>query len=138
MLCSKNRWNRDEFIHAALIMVNYHRLASIMESFRFDIGENKQNIELEKLNLVNYDSEEKTKLFNNIQSMNEEEKEMDKPKKRKFSEDDKFNNSFNHDSDSAEDFQKHLSNFCTIYLDFDSHSDKLHSALVKFLITLGV
>lgn len=133
---SKDRWSREEFVHASLIMINFHRIANIVESLRPNVNE-IINSEFDKLNLLNnYDDEEKKKLFNNIQMLNEEDTGEFKVNNRKSSEDDKINslnNSFTSEVENSDSFQKHISNYCTLYLDFDTHSDNFHSAIVKLI-----
>ena len=124
-------------------MINFHRIANIVESLRPNVNEYMNN-EFDKLSLLsNFDDEEKKKLFINIQLLNEEDPLSNKDKPRKLSDDDRnnsLNNSFTSEAENSEAVQKHISNYCTVYLDFDTHSDNFHSALVynQCINVLGV
>jgi hypothetical protein len=156
LLTNKNGWNRDEFLHAALILINFHRLAAIVESLKFNLVDeirDSVNISLSKIDSsiiseeeksitstifdemknMNYDTEGKTKLYNNLMEMNESNDENGKKNPRKFSGDDV---KIVYEKDIEKDylFRNFISNYCTLYLDFDSFSDSLLSNLV--LITI--
>jgi hypothetical protein len=115
-------------------MINFHRLATVAESLRYSL---KEDISVTDDNVNNaiYNKEEKDRLYNNLLKMNDEEETVEK-KFRKLSDDEKestqekFNVNLN-----IEGFNKYISNFCTVYLDFDSFSDNLLSSLVGFLLT---
>jgi hypothetical protein len=117
----------NEFIQAAAIMINFHRLAAIVESLRYtlkeDIGEQQNE------NIITYDPQEKEKLYNNLLKMNDES-ENDEKKGRKLSDDEKVDIVYKLGDLNTNDFSKFISNFCTIYLDFDSYSDNLLSSYV--------
>lgn len=196
-----NYWNLNELVEAILVMVNFHRLSSILESVKLGLGGAKNLLEefevfsLEEklqdsklLKFINDEEIVKNKIINELEILNEhthlsqnfdnslnnnansfENREErvsgnsnannananlnannenalglsnsnteNTPKnfvlKRKFSEDNnssKLNSSFENIV-TIEDFSKHISNYCTIYLDFDSHSDKYKSYFVRF------
>jgi hypothetical protein len=133
---SKTGWNKDEFVHASLILTNYHMLATIAESLHFQIidkpqVENSSSIFNESNQQIG--SEGREKLYNNLVQMNEEG-DGETVQKKNFTGDDvqisyeKLDVSFN------AKFEKYISNYCTIYVDFDNYSDpKLNSFFVKFL-----
>ncbi len=88
------------------------------------IRENKNEESFSNANKNIYDN------LINLTSSNETNKNL--PVMRKFSEDNnssKLNSSFENIL-TKEDFTKHISNYCTVYLDFDSHSDKYKSYFV--------
>jgi hypothetical protein len=124
----------DEFIHAASIMINFHRLAAVSESLRYKLKEdiNEQHTE----NIIAYNPEEKDKLYNNLLKMNDEEENEDK-EFRKLSDEEKIDIVYKLDNLNTSDFSKYISNFCTIYLDYDSYSDNLLSSYVK-VFNLGI
>ena len=83
----------------------------------------------------NKNSENILNLLNNNSNLNNTDNQKNFVHKRKFSEDNnssKLNSSFENIV-TIEDFSKHISNYCTVYLDFDSHSDKYKSFFVIFL-----
>jgi len=94
-----------------------------------EINSEKREFKPENVRLNNNDE----KLLNTLHCI---DSSKNLPIKRKFSEDNnssKLNSSFENIF-SIEDFSKHISNFCTVYLDFDSHSDKYKSYFVNKLI----
>lgn len=188
-----NYWNLNELVEAILVMVNFHRLSTILESIKLGLGGAKNLLEefevfsveekLQESKLLKFINDEeivKNKIINELEILNEhthlnqnfdnnlsnnpnsfenrntkgEDGERIKnnenpigtlntnnentPKnitgKRKFSEDNnssKLNSSFENVV-SIEDFSKHISNYCTVYLDFDSHSDNYKSYFVIY------
>jgi len=150
LITEKNGWNRDEFIHAALILINFHRLAAIVESIKITIiddayinqGRKDGNIFIN--NIVDYGSNNncdkshqtsnsaqkdgKIKLYNNLVEMNERQEESEMKNERKYSlEDMKFVIDENEVNNLLRSF---ISNHCTLYLDFDSYSDNYLSNMV--------
>lgn len=94
------------------------------------------NVENTYKNNDNGNQREDDRINNNENSLNINNN-SDTPKniigKRKFSEDNnssKLNSSFENIV-TSEDYSKHISNYCTVYLDFDSHSDKYKSYFVN-------
>jgi len=188
-----NYWNLNELVEAILVMVNFHRLSSILESIKLGIGGAKILLEefevfsmeekLQDSKLLQFinNKEEivKNKIINELEILNEHthlnqnfdnnlnnidtkfENRDDRvisnninnentygiyksnsgntskhvSGKLEFCEDNnssKLNSSFENVV-TIEDFSKHISNYCTIYLDFDSHSDKFQSYFVTTL-----
>jgi sestrin len=128
---NKNTFSKDEFVEASLILINYHRLASITESLKIKIKDKIQDNENTKiaLNTVNVDLEGKNKLYNNLIEMNEE-KENEKTSNRKFSGDDVKIMSYNDEGIKTVKFEKYISNYCTLYIDFDNYSETKLSSFV--------
>ena len=174
-----NMWNINEIVEAILILINFYRLASIIESIKLGLISPKSKLEefeifsgeekLQDSNSLNFtgEDESKNKLISVLENLNINEtididqtnKEINnlknsseelnlienknlnngnnnyKKNQRKLSEEKenisspKFNSSFENNV-SNEDFGKHISNYCTIYLDFDSHSEDFNSCLV--------
>lgn len=122
---------------AILILTYYHRLASITESMRINIKDHTdKSLEYDKKlieNTIIMKSEEKAKniIIKELELINTSPETLT-PVQRKFSDDNitKLNSSFDKVLDS-EAFIKHISSFCTKYLDFDSHSQEFHSYFVK-------
>lgn len=149
----KNGWNRDEFVQAALILVNCQRLATICESLKIKINDNTNNlkcvktnnkIELDNQNMIlpnlqnnNENEGGKTKLYNNLTEMNLEETELNldkNPITRRYSGDD-LKIMTDYENVDVVIFNKYISNYCTRYLDFDSYIDTSMSNFVnKYLI----
>jgi hypothetical protein len=133
----KSRWNMDEFIHASSILIFFHRLSSIVESLRYSFNNDmlKNNIgKVKESDDIKYHTEDKKKLYNNLLEMNEE-KERVVDNKTKYS--DEKNTSINYNIDNvidSEPFKKYISNFCTLYLDFDTYSDTFQSSVVLLLL----
>jgi hypothetical protein len=127
----------DEFIHAAAIMINFHRIAAIAESIKYTLKEdNTSEQKVDNTNHININPDEKDKLYNNLLKMNVEESEEDNnTKPRKLSDDEKVNIVYKLDNLNTSDFSKYISNFCTLYLDFDSYSDNLLSSYVRVELT---
>ena len=70
------------------------------------------------------------KLYKYLLEMNEEVyEEADKNHKRKFS-GDNDQNSYSFENAFKTIYDNYISNFCTIYLDFDCYSNKLLSNMV--------
>jgi len=148
----KNGWNRDEFIHAALILVNYHRLAAIVESMKITLLDDSiikerstEYISFDDASSDNYFKEEnqiksfetlqregKIKLYNNLIEMNEKQEDKENKNERKYSlEDMKFVYEGNEMNDL---FRNYISEYCTLYMDFDSYSDNYLSNMVRYHI----
>jgi hypothetical protein len=117
----------DEFVHASAIMITFHRLAAVVESLKYTL--NETNSESNSDNVIQYNPEEKDKLYNNLLIMNIET-ETAENKVRKLSDEEKIDIVYKLDNLNTSDFSKYISNFCTIYLDFDSYSDNLLSSYV--------
>lgn len=137
---NKNSWNRDEFVHASLILINFHRLAAIAESLKICICDKSSN-DLNNINepvikSSNFGTTDgKKDLYNNLIKMNEEgDKQFKKCDKEITSDDIKI--IYNHD-DMIPIFEKHISNFCTLYLDFDNYSETPLSSIVFFKINVN-
>jgi hypothetical protein len=130
----KIRWNMDEFIHASSILIFFHRLASNVESHRYSFNNDmlKTNIgKIKENENIKYDTTGKNKLYNNLLEMNEEKQRII-DKERKFSDEKSTSVSYNIDNVvKTEPFQKYISNFCTLYLDFDTYSDNFSSSVVN-------
>jgi hypothetical protein len=156
LITIKNGWNRDEFIHAATIMINFHRLATIVESMRItlrdesslnEINKCKENIdarlckshlqenksyENNDIDIDNSQKEGKIKLYNNLVEMNEKHDVADLKNERKYSlEDMKFVNDGREFNNVLRNF---ISDYCTLYMDFDSYSDNYLSNIVKLFL----
>lgn len=134
-------WNKEEFIHSALIMIEYHRLASVCEALKIKFFKSKEEIDIvinqfHNLNIIK--TEEQHNLFDTITSMNFG-KEVQYSRKKKKSED--FNSKFNgnnqgktyNEIDDAT-FTKHINKFCTAYQDFDVYEQDQLSALVYYFL----
>jgi len=122
--------NDEEIVKNKIIneleILNEH--THLNQNFDNDINNNTNSFE--NRNPKEYDC------FNYENTLNLLNTNNDAPKnligKRKFSEDNnssKLNSSFENNV-TIEDFSKHISNYCTVYLDFDSHSDKYKSYFV--------
>lgn len=91
--------------------------------------------------ILKYINEENAKkmIITELESINAKDEESPK-KLRKFSEENvtsKLNTSFD-SLITLSDFSKHISSYCTIYLDFDSHSEEYNSYIVYIIIILGI
>lgn len=138
-------WHINELTHAALILTYYHRLAAIVESAKFnflcsdsEITQNKtdQNRDSKILKFINENANVKKFIINELETINntmENSFRNDTNSMRKSSEEtSKLNNSFDSTFKiNNGDFSKHISSYCTVYLDFDSHSEEFYSYIVK-------
>ncbi len=127
-------WSTTELILAILILTNFHRLATVVEAMKFNVKEPDFNqssptkIDDNSLNVKkNIISE--LELINKNESNGQEIQCLRKPSVEKCK------NSAHYDSlnsdYSTKDFNKHISSFCTVYLDFDSHSEDYYSHIVN-------
>ncbi len=128
-------WSSIELILAILILTNYHRLATVVEAMRFNVKEpdiNSSSPTKLDVNSINV----KKNIISELELINKSEKTgLFTQTKRKPSFEKNLNNtSFDSvNSDYAtKDFNKHISSFCTVYLDFDSHSEEYYSHIVNF------
>lgn len=141
-----NGWNLIELVQAVLILTNYHRLATISLSMKSalkeepdDVSFHLEEIKLDDSKLLKFINEEnvKKKIISELEIINQTEEEIN-PQGRKFSEDINNNSKLNSSFESANlntcIFTKHISSFCTVYLDFDSHSEEFFSYLVRYNI----
>jgi sestrin len=169
---NQNMWNNNEIVEAILILVNFYRLATIIESIKLGLISPKSKLEefeifsieekLEKENSANSENAlnfievdyNKNMLISILENFNENENDNDnvnidsnnnsKKNQTKFNEykdnnyinSPKNNSSFEVFFSCNEDFGKHISNYCTIYLDFDSHSQLHYSCLVNLYLDL--
>ncbi len=75
---------------------------------------------------------DKKKIISELEIINRNENN-EKPIHRKYSDDNnlKLNNSFDSiNLTLTDDFLKHISNFCTVYHDFNAHSEEYFSYIV--------
>jgi hypothetical protein len=137
-------WHMNELIHAALIMTFYHRLAAVVESMRLNVSD---NLNCDDESKTNYDDSKETKLpkveenvkkiiISELELINKTEENGQQviSHKRKPSSEEtlKLNTSFDSFINlNCREFSKHISSYCTIYLDFDSHSEEYESEIVK-------
>lgn len=187
---NSNMWNINEIVEGILILINFYRLAGIIESIKLSLASPKSKLEEfeifseeknenNSLSLsFNFNSEDETKniLISKLESLNmnessnpfENEKvnlplnsalnNSDDNIKKNYNfnkintnvNDSKENNSSHKNNSSFEnivsneDFGKHISNYCTVYLDFDIHSEEFFSTFVSiylclyFFIFLGI
>jgi hypothetical protein len=143
---NQNLWNINEIVEAMLILINFYRLAAIIESIKlglispkskleeFEIFSGEEKLGNENANSLNFmeEDEKKNMLISFLENFNIYENENDNLDQIKFNENSpsKNNSSFEFIV-SNEDFGKHISNYCTVYLDFDIHSQEAYSCLVK-------
>lgn len=143
-IIGKHSWNRDEFVHASLIMINYHKLASIVECLRVKFldsdegNSNSHNASHKKhVKHMSIDLESKNKLYNNILEMNEEKEEGEKGNFKledvKIPTTEYLESNENNKIESPE-FEKYISNYCTVYIDFDNYSENRMSSFVRIIL----
>jgi hypothetical protein len=135
-------WQKNELVHAVLILTNFHRLSCLVESFRFNFDNRiskhnlsftyEENTETNKLNQTKINEI----ILSELKKINNSEKSSIKKKEwgRKNSEENlkvskNFDNSLNY---YTNDFSKYISNYCTVYQDFDSHSEDYNSYIVIY------
>jgi hypothetical protein len=166
---NQNMWNNNEIVEAILILVNFYRLGTIIESIKLRLISPKSKIgefeifsgeeKLENSNSLNFIEEDNNKniLISILENFNENDNnnknnyndninindnidnnsKKDQTKFNEFKDNNsspKNNSSFELFFSSNEDFGKHISNYCTIYLDFDSHSQLHYSCLVYLFL----
>lgn len=154
---NQNMWNINEIVEAILILINFYRLATIIDSIKLGLISPKSKLEefeifsgeekeekMEEFNSLNFfkEDESKKKLINALENLNHlninenNENETNNFNNNNNNLYDKENNSSPKNNSSFEfivsneDFGKHISNYCTVYLDFDIHSDEFFSCLV--------
>ena len=147
---SQNGWGFNELIQAVVILAYHHRLAAIIESLKLNIkttiGEDdlkdQKNEDIQKsedykiLKYIGNEENVKKKIISELEIINQAEEKPGPDNHRKYNEEtvtNKLNSSFDKSIISHE-FTKHISNFCTIYLDFDSHSEEFNSLLVRIYL----
>jgi hypothetical protein len=154
-LCNKyetNGWSLNELTRAVLIMTNYHKLASVVESMRLDIIEyidenemkirNDQQKKSEDSKILKYINEGNVKkiIISELEDINKSKDEPNTDPIRKFSDENKNSRSkYSSPLDNllaSKDFTKHISTYCTVYLDFDSHSEEYNSYIVIILLII--
>lgn len=130
-------WSREELLHAASIMMFYHKLATITESIKFKIVESHGLLPQRTPSFSSTEAKEeregKINLYNHLLQMNEETEETEEIKikvERKFSNGDDPKIVYFIEDDHSQ-FNSFISNHCTLYLDFDAHSDNILSNLVS-------
>jgi hypothetical protein len=117
-----------------MILTNYHRLATIVESLRLGIVDNIENQKVDDSQKLNEELD-KLKIISELEFINSSGSEEGNNRSRKLSEE------YTKDSQTEtaqlhSDFSKYISNYCTVYLDFDSHSDEFFSYLVDYNLIL--
>jgi hypothetical protein len=141
--CDKSGWSQNELVIAMTILFNFHRIATIVESIKIGVKEKgyepppqrkDEDAKIDDSKVLIFKNEEvaKKKIISELELINQNEKEQKEPVTRKMSgESNKaLNNSFEMFPQTM-DFSKHVSSFCTVYLDFDSHSEEYSSYFVK-------
>jgi hypothetical protein len=134
-------WSREELLHAAIIMIYYHKLAAITESLKFKFVENSGILPVRTPSFSSSDAKEeregKLKLYNNLLLMNEETDESKIKIERKFSNGDDPKIVYKIEEEHSL-FNNFISNYCTLYLDYDAHSDCTLSNMVSIVLALNI
>jgi hypothetical protein len=119
-------WNVNELMHAILIMIQFHKIAIIVESLKIQL--NKDTFSSKLSNDVKDESNFKQKLIMNLEKIISEDQddnqiitiegdlEINDPCKINLTE---------------SKFTKHINTFCNVYHDFDPHSEEYRSYLVN-------
>jgi len=147
---SINCWNIEDLVQSVIVLTTFHRLATVLESLKFNIKkvEEKENIPNENDKLINmddignnieikenYENEEgiKNKILNELEIMNNSD-DLPTIKNKDSSDDIATVNTkmiFPHYlNEYGMEYSKYISKYCTLYLDFDSYSEKLFSHFV--------
>lgn len=161
---NKPAWSHEELVHACLIMINYHRLALVIESLKFSFAEvstgggyvNRSNSS--NILVSQYEQKEgKNKLYNNLLEMNFYDEKIESSNinqignqteikdnhlngvgvRRCFSKGDDVKIDYYKDEDldigkeRYSEFEVYISNFCTLYLDYDFYSETPLSIIVR-------
>jgi hypothetical protein len=116
-----------------MILTNYHRLATIVQSLKLDFRENMEEYNYtEHVDDVKIQSEEldKMKIISELEYINNSGSDREKGRSRKMS-DENSKHTPQEITQCETEFSKYISNFCTIYLDFDSHSEEYFSYVVN-------
>lgn len=133
-------YNKDENISSLKDGVNYNKI--IKEASNYEEKNISENVDSET-KILELKSEEgiKDKIINELEIMNKSN-EQPRNKLRKNSDEIISNSSKNTNNDNINlniDFSKYISKYCTVYLDFDSHSENYFSFLVIFKkLCLGI
>ncbi len=131
-------WTREELVNAALILIYYHKLAAITEALKFKFIEST-GLTPFRTSSTSFSSEAKeeregkTKLYNNLVQMNEETEEKILKIQRKFSSGDDPKIVYKIEEDNTR-FDFFISKYCTLYLDYDAHSETTLSNLVRYYL----
>jgi len=158
---TSSSWNADELVQAVVVLTSFHRLATVLECLKIDVKKNdeqkknEENTERKEssedsskdntsksidnesgLNFIINEEGIKSKIINNLELMNQSSDCYEKNHKvRKGSKNNIESNSkpieYFHTNDIVVDFSKYISKFCTVYLDFDNHSEEYKSYFVK-------
>ncbi len=117
-----------------MILTNYHKLATIVESLAIAIRDKDEHSEEKEDHKLKYLKEEidKKQIINELETINQTIHKEEQSISRKTSED--LNLKLNSSLDcilSCHDYSKHISNYCTVYLDFDAHSEEYKSYIVN-------
>ncbi len=132
-------WSREELLHAAMIMIFYHKLASLTESLKFKFVEASGILPVRTPSFSSSEAKEeregKLKLYNNLLQMNEETQETKIKIERKFSNGDDPKIVYKIEEEHS-NFDNFISNYCTLYLDYDAHSDSISSNMVSFILVI--
>jgi hypothetical protein len=127
-----NSWKQDELVCAIMLLTNYHRLATIVQALRLGIDENlenhKVNLQIDDTKLLKEEID-KLKIISELEGINSG---SDIESRTRLS-DELTKNPSNEIAQVHPDFSKYISNFCTVYLDFDSHSEEYRSYMVSKL-----
>jgi hypothetical protein len=147
---NKPGWSREELVHASLIMINFHKLAAIMESLKFSFAEvstsggfvtrSNSSTMISQLE----QREGKNKLYNNLLEMNvndeksniknqneSKDKNQIEGRKRTFSKGEDVKIDYYIEKETNSEFDSYISNFCTLYLDYDVYSETPLSIIVR-------
>jgi len=152
---NSDNWVKEEFIQAALILVNFQRLAIIGTSVGIHSQSPSTNDQKGKLHIYIIGSstvQENKTLINSLDNTKKPDEKQSKESNssgndcRKCSKDSKesivsidLTKSMELISDDYKevplcDVEKFRIGYCTLYLDFDSHSDKYISDLVNYVL----
>jgi hypothetical protein len=127
-------WNINELVQAILIMVQFHKYALICESLHIHFVTLCEEVEECKLDDVHVDINIKEKLLKNLEIINQEENGYVKQPRKScdFSEIDLVD--LKQILEEGKAYNKHIHSFCSVYHDFDPHSEEYRSYLVNMTI----
>lgn len=129
-------WNLNEFMHAALIMLHFHKLAVIVEAIDIRLKSNCGNtVNCKYSNSELNNTEVKLNILKNLEVIVKEDDNINKNEKFCTTpQEDKTDLDLADTQEKiceemTKTFDKFLNKYCTVYHDFDPHSEEYRSYL---------
>lgn len=135
-----NKWNIEDLVQSVIVLTTFQRLATVLECMKYTIKKTEEETIVKDANFdKKIDIEEneegvKNKILNELEIMNNSD-DLPVIKFEKNTDESSTINvkcySHNEINENGIDFSKYISKFCTVYLDFDIHSEEFFSLWVN-------